>query len=205
MKGAVEPLSIIIMTGILISLIGTVYFWGLPLIQKHEDISIIRNAETFMINLENKIKSVVNVGGSDSIELTVPKSTLIYDGNKIVLEVETTGTSYAESAVIPLGRNECTLSEGIWGINSFSILCVTSNCLSSVGNRCNKYLTTYELSYIKLNSEIGFDSYQVQFVAPGRTLYGGEKNSVLIKNNGYTESFVGGRNLISSLIEINII
>ena len=205
MKGAIEVLSVIIMTGILIALVGTVYFWGLPLIQTHEDISTLRNAEIFMISLEDKIKDVVNLGGSDRIELTVPHSILVYDGNKISLKIETKGTSYTEGAVIPLGINNCTMTEGIWGIHSFSVVCVTSECEGGTGKDCQKYLTTYELRYIKLNTETGLKSHKIEFIPTWKTLYGGEKNSIIIENKGYTEKNVDGRDLISAMIEINII
>ena len=66
-------------------------------------------------------------------------------------------------------------------------------------------MTTYKLSYIKLNTEVGLKAYKINFDAPGETLYGGEKSIILIENKGYTEKNVDGRDLISATIEINIV
>ena len=60
MKGQQQVLTILLITLVLVAIVGSVYFWGLPLIQKNRDITVLKKAEDFMMNLNNKIKYVAN-------------------------------------------------------------------------------------------------------------------------------------------------
>ena len=180
-------------------MVGSVYFWGLPLIQKNKDISLLENSEGFMLNLNNKIKDIANHGGRDNIEIIIP-GMVKFDGN-IILDVETVGSIYAEGAWIPLSRNGCALTDGTWGINNPEVLCLLTQCISG-GAKCEKYQTEYKLSYIKLDTE-GINSYKIELT--GNKAYGGEHNYIQIENKGTTEKNVDGKNLISTEIEISII
>ena len=78
MKGAMEAISVVLVTGVLIGVVGSIYFWGLPLIEKNKDISILENSEFFIKNLNDEIKNIANSGGIVNKKITVP-ATVSFD------------------------------------------------------------------------------------------------------------------------------
>ena len=177
MKGQQDILSTIIISGILIGVVGSVYLWGVPLIQKNQDISTLRFSEDLMTELNEKIKFIANNGGKDRMQITVPGILEVRDG-RIELRVDTQGTIYASEAEIPLGSNECTRIDGIWGQHDSSIFCVKSH---KVGD--TNFKTTFSLSYIPLKVS-AIRSYKIDLVGSD---IGGQDRIVIIENLGTTE------------------
>jgi len=200
MKGQMEVVSVILISGILIGVVGSVYFWGAPLIQKNKDIAELENTENFIKALNNKIRFTANNGGRDSLRIT-PSGIVRFDSasGTIEITVTTEGTRYATDADIPLGTNTaCAATEGIFGVNDPETICVKS---MKIGDR--KFRTTYTLNYIKLvNTEVLRD---FQIMLTGSTKSGGQDSTIVFENKGSRESIVSGRKLITTLIEINII
>jgi hypothetical protein len=192
MKGQQEALTVVLISGILISVVGSVYLWGLPMIQKSMDVSTLENSENFVMSLNEKIKYVANNGGREQLRITVP-GTVTFDDGKMELSIETQGTIYATAAQIPLGKNYCTATQGSWGINDPETLCVVSQKLGD-----NKYVTKYELKYIELRTQ-SIKSYKIMLV--GSTSSGGMDHMINIENKGTSEE----NNLINTIIEIKII
>lgn len=196
-KGQQEVVTTILITGILVGIVGSVLFWGLPLIQKSKDASLLERAEDFMKSLNSKVKFVANNQGKDQLVITVPGTVRFLPndpaGPTIQLIVDTQGTIYATDAEIPLGRNECGRTEGVWAVNDPEVLCLTSRKLDT-----NKYVTTYRLSNILLKTE-GIVSYRI--VMTGQGASGGEGHTIIFENAGTQEV----ENLINILISINII
>jgi hypothetical protein len=200
MKGQQQAVSAILITGILIAVVGSVYFWGIPLIQKNKDISLLESSEVFILNVNNKIKDIANHGGKDMIAITTP-GILKFDGENITLEIDTTGSIYDVNAMIPLSKNSCTLPNGVWGVDNPEVICIITQCTGS--GKCENYHTIYKLNYIRLDVEPGIKSYQLELT--GNKDYGGEHNYIQIENKGTTEETAEGRNLISTKIAISII
>lgn len=202
MRGQQEAMTAILISGILIGIVGSVYFWGLPLIQKNKDVSILEDSEGFMKSLDNKIKYVANHGGRDQIKINVP-GTLKFDGEKLSLQIETIGTIYSAESLIPLERNSCTRVGGNWGIHDPSILCLLSSCIDP---GCTKYITAYELSYIPLNvydpsDTVVLNTYKIKL--NGEPAEGGIDHLVIVENKGIEEDVDGI--LINTIISINIV
>ena len=140
MKGQ-ETISIVLITGILLGLVGSVYLWGVPLIEKNTDVSRLESAEEFMNNLNEKIKNVATHGGREQVR--IPLGRVYFDSN-IDLSVETKNTIYDSGAWISIGKNECTKDVGVWGVDDQDVLCVLSE---EIGE---EYDTGYRLRYINL-------------------------------------------------------
>ena len=102
-KGQQDILSTIIISGILIGVVGSVYLWGVRMIQKNQDISTLRTAEDVMRESNDKIKFVANNGGKDRVRIAVP-GILSTDNGQLTLAVDTQGTIYAAEADVPLGE-----------------------------------------------------------------------------------------------------
>jgi hypothetical protein len=196
MKGQ-EVLSVILISGILIGVVGSVYFWGVPLIQKNKDISTLENSENFMRNLNTKIKNVANTGGRDQLVINVP-GLLKFDGGEFQLIIDTEGVIYARDSEIPLGRNSCAATEGVFGASDPETLCVKSVKLGE-----QSYRTTYTLKYITLKSSNALKDFQISLMGGLRS--GGADSTVIIENKVSTSTTQDGRTVIKTLIEINIV
>jgi hypothetical protein len=196
MKGQ-EVLSVILISGILIGVVGSVYFWGVPLIQKNKDISTLEGSEDFMRNLNTKIKNVANAGGRDQLVINVP-GLVKFDGSVVELITDTEGIIYAANAEIPLGRNACTSTTGVFGVDEPETLCVKSTKISEQAFR-----TDYTLKYITLQSTDVQRDYQITLT--GGLKSGSTDNRIIIENKGSSSTVQNGRTLVQTLIEINIV
>lgn len=65
MKGAVNVISIVLISGIIITLVGAAYTWSIPLITKSQSQTTFQTATSFVLNLDEQIKDVTNVGGGE--------------------------------------------------------------------------------------------------------------------------------------------
>lgn len=197
MKGQHEVVSTLLITSVLIGIVGSILFWGIPLIQKSKDASVLETSEEFMKTLAGKIKFVANNGGKDQLVITVPGDVRFLPndpaGPTISLVVDSQGTIYATEAEIPLGRNECSRTEGVWGVNEPDVLCLTSRKLGT-----SSYLTTYRLRHILLKSQ-GVVSYKI--VMSGRDETFGQGHTIFLENLGTQES----GNLINTVVSISIV
>jgi hypothetical protein len=74
-KAQAEVVTIILITGIVISLVGTAYMWGMPLISKRTAVTDFLTSEDFVTRLSDKIVEIAN-SGSGEASLTMPKGTM---------------------------------------------------------------------------------------------------------------------------------
>ena len=155
-KGQQDVLSAVMLTGIMVVIVGSVYFWGIPLVQKNRDVNALQNSEDFMRTLSDKIKFVANNAGKDQLSVTVPVIiSFDNDVDIIRLAIETEGSIYAAGADIPLSRTgdeTCgfkTDITGVWGVDQPEVLCVRTTELAE-----NAYKSIYTLKYIKLERKI---------------------------------------------------
>ncbi|MBI2173184.1 MAG: hypothetical protein HYT73_03180 [Candidatus Aenigmarchaeota archaeon] len=196
MKGQTQAISLVLISGILIGVVSSVYFWGLPLIQKNQDISILQNSEQFMKALNEKVKNVANNGGRDKLTITVSGIFRFdpADSGLFSYSVETDGTIYATNAEIPLSRNPCSAQSGEWGKKDPEVLCV-----KSIGDA--RYTTTYTLRYIRLDS--GSRSFRIKLDGPRSAA--GETHDVIIENVGADETSEDGRNVVNTVVQVRIV
>ena len=67
-KAQTQVITIVLISGIVISLVGTVYMWGVPLISKRTAITEFLGAEDFAVRLDQKI---TEIAASESGEATL--------------------------------------------------------------------------------------------------------------------------------------
>lgn len=195
-KGQQPVLSAILLTGIMIAVIGSVYFWGLPLIQKNRGAAMLENAESFMRSLNSKIKFIANNGGRDEIIITLPGLVYFYNGTEtlppeIDLALRTEGTIYDVGGQIALIGNDCSISSGTWGVDKPEILCVESK---EVGE--GKFTSVYFIRYRNLTS--AEKTYHIKLTGPRSS--GGADHIITIENKG-TRTY---DNVVETIIEIGI-
>ncbi|MFH1977946.1 MAG: hypothetical protein ABIJ92_01320 [Candidatus Aenigmatarchaeota archaeon] len=81
--GQNQVISIVLITGIIISLVTAAYLWGAPLIEKRSTVTDVEIAKTFMRSLNDKIIDVANAG-TGSVTMEIPNGYIKvspYDGS----------------------------------------------------------------------------------------------------------------------------
>jgi len=195
-KGQQQVLSAILISGILIGVVSSVFLWGIPLIQKNRDISQQQSSENFMRNLAERFKFVANHGGRETLSISVPGNVVFDPITKTLeLNIETQGTIYEVGTWIPLGRNECTTENGRWGIDKPETLCVKSTQIGEI------YTTIYRLSFIQLNTET-LTSYKIDMDSP--TSSGGEGHDIIVQNAGTQTVSEDGRSIVKTMLVVNV-
>ncbi|MCD6381769.1 MAG: hypothetical protein J7L43_02210 [Candidatus Aenigmarchaeota archaeon] len=157
MKGQQQILTPILVVLIMISIITSVYLWGLPIIQKNRDIAVLRKAEDFMKTLDDKIKYVANTQSKDSIDIPDGQVTFDPDNQTITLELYTKGTIYATGAPIYFVRNAS--DPGVWGVDEPELFWVECRDLGG------QYYTLYTLKYRTLIAPGTSNQYKIDLVS----------------------------------------
>ena len=198
MRGIVEAISTLLITGILIGVVGTVYFWGLPLIQKNKDISVLESTEDFMKELNERVKLVASAGGRETIQFNQP-GIIKFEGTSINVILDTEGTIYAAESPVPLSRNGVSVESGVWGIDQPERISVVANNLGD-----KRYRDTFDLRYIPL-SVSSFSPKKEYFIQlDGTNSIGGQGSDVIITSEGTTEEPTQGGTRVSALVKIVI-
>ena len=189
MKSQQEAISYILMVAILVIVVATAYIWASPMIQKNRDIAILNNAHEFMKNLNEKIKSIANSGGRESISIDF--GVLTFENGIITFSIETLSTIYEPGKRIYFVKNPtCQIYDNcVLGEDEPELFYVESRKIEE------KYYTTYYLTYRKLNSPN--QSYKISL--EGQKQVG--KGKILIEYKGNRRE----DNIIISVIEINIV
>ena len=65
-KAQTEVVTIVLLTGIVISLVGAAYMWGVPLINKRTAVTDFLAAEDFVVKLDQKIVEIANAGSGEA-------------------------------------------------------------------------------------------------------------------------------------------
>ena len=194
--GQQQALSLILISGILIGVVSSVYLWGIPLIQKNRDISLQQNSEAFMKNLAERFKFTANHGGREKFLISVPGNAVFDPATKTLeLTVETQGTFYQTDAWVQLGKNACTLTDGVWGIDEPETLCVRS---TKVGDL---YTTVYRLTFVQLNTQT-LTSYRIDMEGPSTS--GSESHSVIVQNAGTQTVTENNRNVLKTTLAVRV-
>ncbi|RLJ10366.1 MAG: hypothetical protein DRP15_00170 [Candidatus Aenigmatarchaeota archaeon] len=94
MKAQIQPISMVLVAGIVIAIIGTSLIWGIPLIEKRTTLADFSLAQSFILELDKKITEIASTG-SGSYTLHIPTGYLRVipygsndpDNNSIILEL----------------------------------------------------------------------------------------------------------------------
>lgn len=136
MKGQVSVISIILISGIVIALVGTAYMWGVPLIEKRSVVTEFQTAQNFMLSLSDRIVDMANSGaGRESLNVpsglirVIPHSSSDPDNNSIILEFGVSQPMVFNQTPVYLGGAtfEDVISDtGTYGVSSPGVVSMTS-------------------------------------------------------------------------------
>jgi len=147
MRAQVSVVSVVLVTGIIIALVGAAYMWGAPLIEKRTIISQFRTAESFMLSLDKAITEIANSGGG-SKTLKIPLGLLSFkpENNSLYLEFMVSQPLLFNITVTPL--HTTSLDEvGVYGVDEPRIITLKSEKADS------GFKLTFELHYRSLRSD----------------------------------------------------
>lgn len=70
MRGQIAVISVVLISGIIISLVGAAYLWGMPIVEKRTIVTQAQTAENFILQLSDAIIDTANTGaGTRSIDI----------------------------------------------------------------------------------------------------------------------------------------
>ena len=175
MRGQQQVLTSILLVGVLVVVVGSVYLWGVPLIQKNRDVALLKGVESFIFRLDELIREVANTHGKEYIRITPPCSVRFYpERNEITATIKTRGTIYAVGRVYFV-RNESEI--GSWGRDEPAVMYVD---VKEVGDL---YSQKYVIKYRKL--EAPTRSYLIKLV--GSEFVAGEGHTIYLSYAGSKE------------------
>lgn len=153
MKAQVNTISIVIIAGIVIAMIGVAYAWGMPLIQKRTTITEFSTAQNFILSLDSKITDIANSGSGEFV-LDIPFGFLrVYgysdgpDNNSVVLEFETEQAMIGKATDILL-KTSSFGEVGTYGESEPRIITMSNEAGASSKNNMK-----LKLHYRELDSE----------------------------------------------------
>ncbi len=80
-----DIISIVLISGILIALVGAAYLWGVPLIEKRSTLTQFQTAQDWLSRLDRAITDVASMGGTVSLDIPFGTvSVLPYDINNTI-------------------------------------------------------------------------------------------------------------------------
>ncbi len=89
MRAQISMISVVIITGIIIALIGVAYTWAVPMIEKRIAITDYELMEGFMLELNDKIVDIANTGSGEA-RIEIPRGILEVRGCEFNSEVNNT-------------------------------------------------------------------------------------------------------------------
>ncbi len=101
-KAQSQVLSIILITGVLVAVVGASYMWGVPLIEKGRTSSDNEIAESLMVMLKEKIDDVAETGEQRTVSVDLTGDLELTDDNSLRYTIETRGLNIASTAWVPL-------------------------------------------------------------------------------------------------------
>lgn len=191
-KAQADIISAVIIVLIAIGLTSSALLWGLPLIQKRQDMALVSRVNNlFTRDLPLKIKNVANMGGSDFFSVDA-NGIWILDENKNTLTFTFFSKASDKAVGVWIGE-ECSSSEGFvykngtLGVSEPCIVCARADQMA------NGYNITYQLGCREVWGET--KGYKLKLKPVGVTI----SKSKMIK---ISKGSVSGDNLITTEIEI---
>ncbi len=101
-KAQSQIFSIILIAGVLVTVVGASYMWGVPLIEKGRTESDNEIAESLMVMLKGKIDNVAETGEQRTVSVDLTGDFKLTDDNSLIYTIKTRGLNIATTAWVPL-------------------------------------------------------------------------------------------------------
>lgn len=107
-KGQTGVVTAVIMAGIIISGVTAALTWGLPLLEKEQDVREVEETVDMMLELADEIETVAERGGSRTFDVDFERGSLVFDeeANSIDFAVTTNAAFVTTSEWVPLNARD---------------------------------------------------------------------------------------------------
>jgi hypothetical protein len=200
-KAQTEAITLVLISGIVISLVGFALTWGQPMIQKRSAITQFTSAVRFMEDLDKKIVNMAGACSSEgaceeTMDLPVPGLIILNESsNTILYEFDVNQPLITRSEVLFNTVDNGTVAR--YG--------ETPGVISFRGQNAgtNTYTLIFSLRYRELDSSEPWKGYKIQLLNQSGRLSG---NSKIIISYGNPETRAGqahnGGDLVVSKIRV---
>jgi hypothetical protein len=169
LKAQSEIISIVLVTIVAISLVSTAYFWGIPLIQKQQDTSLVERVFNNFNpdnpnSLPRRMQYIINVGGDEIYTVAADGVWRLDDVNdSLEFSFLAKVSNFPEGGdFYPVGSSaSCNETIGIIGKDNSYIVCG-----SSIRVEGDRFQITYRIKFIELKDTTGENYYKVDIVKP---------------------------------------
>jgi hypothetical protein len=208
-KGQTDILSAVIIIIIAVGLVGTAYNWGIPLIQKQQDTSLVERVEGYFRgdienSIEKKIVSVATTSGEETFSedvpglwQLVPNSSLSIDNNSLSFNFFARVSNIAplqKDQWISLNGVPCPPNPGFIGEDAYAV-CARADSVS------NGYNIMYKIQFRPLQG--GSQWYEIVLLQhPSGLLNSTSKTLRIERGNSYATTTTTGQNLIITEVKI---
>lgn len=199
-KAQTEVITLVLISGIIISLVGFAWTWGEPMIQKRSTITQFTSAVRFMENLDKKITDMAGTCSSDgtceeTLTLPVPGLITLDETNNVIIY-----TFDVDQPLITTGEVFFNTADN----GTVARYGETPSVISLKGQAAHAgYALIFSLRYRELDSNEPLRGYKIQLMSQSGKLSG---NSKIIISYGNPETRTGraqnGGDLIVSKIKV---
>lgn len=150
----IEAISMVLIVGIIVSLVGAAYMWGMPIIEKRTTSTEFASSQALTGMISDKITEISNNrGGTESIDFSgrlikvVPHNAVDKDNNSIIMQFMVDQPIIAVGTPVYLGAesfDDIGFGTGTYGISKPGVVEFTQDLVG------NKYKITVKIHYREL-------------------------------------------------------
>lgn len=209
-KAQSDIISAVIIIVLAMGLIGTVYTWGIPLIEKHRSKAVVERLYSYfdrsnVNSLPRIIEDVANNGGEITFSSTIDgvwrlnEYDVVGDERNSIQFTVTTKVSNIGTNIgwIPLTVGAtCPPSIGIVGTDEAGVVCARADSMET------GYNITYSLWFRELDEAGGVKGYKINLVRQAGGPLSSTGNSIRITRGNIQRITEGGKTLIITEVKI---
>ncbi len=225
-KGQADIISVVLIVVLSMALVSTAYIYGVPLIQKRQDTTIIERVENYFSqtnsnSLPSKIESIANSGGEilfssseKGIWNLAPCADKDTDGNYLqgCANSGTNNNSLEFSIVgkvsnvandvgwVSLTGGTCPPKNGVLGKDKSYVVCAKAESASG-----GDYKTTYRVWFRQIDDSTGKTSYKISLLQHPSSSLNSAGNDVKIIFANRRQEVSGSKTLIINEIKILLV
>lgn len=189
-KGQSQVVTAVLLGGILVVGISSAYTWGVPLLQKNQDVSNLQDTVSTLETLEEEIESVGQRGGSSEVSMDVGDGFLEVDpeADTITYTTTTKAAYVATGQWVPLNDNdlngvaEAGLGEG-YGLQNQDRPGVL---IARAEQQGEEFQTTFKIVFRELQDTDTNQGYQTDLIGDGNLEASGGTHDIVISRGEET-------------------
>jgi len=107
-KAQSQVVTAVILSGIVIGGVSSAYAWGVPLLQKAQDVDAMKSSVDSMSTMADEIESIARRGGSSQVSFNIQKGSLEIDAeeNEIIFQALTKKSYVSNNDWVVLNEND---------------------------------------------------------------------------------------------------